>query len=101
MNLCEKIDTHSGDLAFKIAEYSTWRVNSYRNNFLLLSEYYLTRKPNGSGVERALYTIFRNCYDRTKNYDEGKEKINMLIEQNPGTKIETIGKKILSVKFDK
>jgi len=95
------IDTYAGDLAFSLAEYTTWRVSSYKSDFLNLSEYYLLRKPNGPDVRRALYLIYRNSYDRTKKYEEGILKMEKYIEENPGTRIEKEAKKVLNINFDR
>ena len=76
------INSYFVDLAYGKAQLGTLHVHSYKSNFLKLSEYYLSVNPNGSMVSLALYEIYRDTYNKTKNYDEGILKMEKYIEEN-------------------
>lgn len=95
------INTRAADYAFFRSELGSLHNDTHKRKFLELSEFYLAQKPNGTVVNRALYNIYKNAFDRTKNYEEGKLIMKKYAEDYKGTRIETEIKNILELKFSK
>lgn len=104
LNVLKKLDNFTrvninsffGDAAIHISTFKSGFYNLYINEEVKLVEFYLSNKPNGQKVSKALYFIYNERFQKNKIVQEGLEILENYIVQYPNTKIETEAKKIIT-----
>lgn len=89
------INSYFSDYAFYLMSIYTQIFGTYKGDFIKLSNFYLSQKPNGSQVSTALWCICSNTYIVNLRKQEKLEKLDSYIKYYPNTKIEIEAKKII------